>query len=105
LTLLADEGFSLIFEANGIMLRISKVEAHIPAPFTVLGWDIPDIVTEVDRLAARGIHFERFSGMEQDEKGICTFPDETRVAWFKDPDGNILSLTQFPGHSENRSPE
>ena len=95
LTFVADEPFALVFDANGIMLRVFKVKTHTPAPHTVLGWTVPHIDAMADALAARGVAFERFSGMEQDARGIWTSPSGARVAWFKDPDGNVLSLTQF----------
>jgi predicted enzyme related to lactoylglutathione lyase len=77
------------------MLRIAKVESFEPAPFTVLGFRVEEIEAEVDRLANQGIGTERYEGFAQDDRGITTFPDGTRVAWFKDPDGNLLSLAQF----------
>ena len=95
LPLIEDEQFALVFDVNGIMLRITKLEALTPAPFTVLGFDVADISTEISRLTARGIEFEHFEGLEQDERGVCTFSDGTRVAWFRDPDSNMLSLTEF----------
>jgi catechol 2,3-dioxygenase-like lactoylglutathione lyase family enzyme len=95
LKLLRDEEYALIFDANGTTLRLQKVETVAPAPYTVLGWVVADIHSEMDALAARGIVFERFEGMPQDERGICTFPGGGMVAWFNDPDGNLLSLTQF----------
>lgn len=95
LTLVSDEPFSLVFDAQGIMLRISKVQSISPAPYTVLGWEVDDIRTSIEGLASRGVVFERFEGFSQNELGIFTFPEGTQVAWFKDPDGNLLSLTQF----------
>jgi catechol 2,3-dioxygenase-like lactoylglutathione lyase family enzyme len=89
-----DDGFALIFDLNGVMLRIGKVKAFTPAPNTVLGWECRDIVESLGALTARGIVFERYSGMSQDERGIATFPNGDKVAWFKDPDGNVLSLSQ-----------
>ena len=96
LRLVAQEPTALVFEAGANMLRVSIVKDFQPAPFTVLGWDVDDIQTRVDELADRGVTFERFHGLPQDERGIATFPDQTRVAWFRDPDGNMLSLTRFP---------
>ena len=95
LRLIADEQFALVFEVNGIMLRVTKLETHSPAPFTVLGFDVLDISAEITRLTAQGITFEQFEGLEQDPRGVCTFSDGTQVAWFKDPDNNMLSLTEF----------
>lgn len=95
LTLVADESFALVFDANGTMLRIQKVQAHTPPPFAVLGWQVVDIHTTIKRLADRGVQFEQYGWASQDEYGIWTADDGTKVAWFKDPDGNLLSLTQF----------
>ena len=94
LTFLRDDGFALVFDMNGVMLRISRVKDFTPAQSTVLGWECADIAVRLDELAARGVVFERFEGMGQDERGIATFPGGDRVAWFKDPDGNVLSLSQ-----------
>ena len=65
------------------------------AGYTILGWQVPDIAAAVVDLSARRVAFERFESMAQDELGIWTTPDNSRVAWFKDPDGNTLSVTQF----------
>lgn len=93
LMLLQDDAFALVFDANGTMLRLAKVERLSLAPYTVLGWRVPDIAAACARLAAAGVTFERYEGMEQDEAGIWATPGGY-VAWFKDPDGNTLSLTQ-----------
>jgi predicted enzyme related to lactoylglutathione lyase len=83
------------FRANGVLLRVVVVEQLAPFPFTLLGWGVADIAQTVGALAARGVAFERFEGVEQDELGIWRSPGGARVAWFKDPDANTLSLTQF----------
>jgi len=99
LRLVEDEPFALVFDANGTTLRIAKVPALVPAGYTVLGWVVSDIAAGVAALQHRGVMFERFPGMTQDALGICTFPNGSRVAWFKDPDGNTLSLTQPAGRA------
>jgi catechol 2,3-dioxygenase-like lactoylglutathione lyase family enzyme len=91
---LKDDGFALVFDAHGTMLRISKVKEFSPAAHTILGWEVADISTIVSGLAAKGVVFERYPGMPQDAQAICGFPTGDRVAWFKDPDGNVLSLSQ-----------
>ena len=83
------------FRANGVLLRVIVVEQLTPFPFTLLGWSVEDIAETVAALTARGVAFDRFEGVEQDELGIWRSPGGARVAWFKDPDGNTLSLTQF----------
>jgi catechol 2,3-dioxygenase-like lactoylglutathione lyase family enzyme len=95
LRLVSDEPFALVFDCNGTTLRIQKVESVQPQPYTSLGWQTENIVQLVQTLTNRGVHFERFPGMEQDPLGIWTSPGGAQVAWFKDPDGNTLSLTQF----------
>ena len=87
--------FALVFEANGTMLRVTVVRELVVAPYTVLGWDVPDVAATANALAAAGVKLERHPGMPQDELGIWTSPSGARVAWFKDPDGNTLSVTQF----------
>jgi catechol 2,3-dioxygenase-like lactoylglutathione lyase family enzyme len=87
--------FALVFQDNATMLRITAVPSLEPAPYTVLGWAVPDISSTVRDLRERGVAFERFAGVDQDELGIWHAPSGARVAWFKDPDGNTLSLTQF----------
>ena len=91
---LKDDGFALVFDAHGTMLRIGKAKEFTPAPHTILGWEVDDIARGVSELEARGVAFQRYPGMPQDEQAICTFPTGDRVAWFKDPDGNVLSLSQ-----------
>jgi hypothetical protein len=77
------------------MLRVSLVKEVSLARYTAPGWKVKDIGVAVDGLVAKGVAFERFAGFTQDERGVWTAPDGTRVAWLKDPDGNVLSLTQF----------
>lgn len=87
----------------GIMLRVTPVPdlprhpyTLTPRPFTEFGWQVDDIVTTVKELAAKGIKFERYDFLPQDELGIWLSPIRVKVAWFKDPDGNLLSLSQHP---------
>ena len=97
LRLVADEKpFALVFDANGIMLRVTTVHELKPKQFTILGWRVADIEATIDRLAASGVEFLRFTGMnDADSRGIWNSPGGARIAWFKDPDGNTLSLTEF----------
>jgi catechol 2,3-dioxygenase-like lactoylglutathione lyase family enzyme len=95
LKLVADEPFAIVFESGKTMLRIQKAEGHQPLPYTALGWRVTDIAAKVAELSGRGVSFERFPGMDQDAQGIWAAPSGARVAWFKDPDNNVLSLTQF----------
>jgi catechol 2,3-dioxygenase-like lactoylglutathione lyase family enzyme len=88
--------FALVFDANGIMLRLGMAKELPPAHGTVLGWQVPEIAATVKNLGQAGVRFERYGGMDQDELGIWTSPSGAKVAWFKDPDGNILSVTEFP---------
>jgi len=95
LGLLSQDGFAVVFDANGVMLRVSTVREVAQAQYTVLGWEVSDIVRTVKELEKAGVKFERYSFPGQDEMGIWTAPGgSARVAWFKDPDGNILSISQ-----------
>ena len=87
--------FACVFDANGTMLRVTAVAGVARAGYTVLGWRVSDIAAVVRDLTARGVAFLRYDGMEHDESGIWTTPAGDKVAWFADPDGNVLSLTQF----------
>ena len=97
LRLITDDPFALVFDAGGTMLRIQKVPEVAPPPYTAAGWDVPDIRAAARDLAERGLSFERYADLAQDSSGIWTSPGGALVAWFKDPDGHTLSLTQFPG--------
>jgi len=95
LPLIEDTPFALVFDANGTMLRIQKVETLTPAGYTALGWQVGDIHEAVGVLLKRGIPFDRYPGLPQDEQGIWTTPDGNKIAWFTDPDGNTLSLSEI----------
>src|SRR5437764_5401797 len=83
-----ETAFALVVRAGNAAVRIQKVGAFTPLPFTALGWAVADVRAAVESLAARGVRFERFEGMEQDEWGVWASPGGARVCWFKDPDGN-----------------
>jgi catechol 2,3-dioxygenase-like lactoylglutathione lyase family enzyme len=87
--------FALVFDAHGTMLRVTVVKNVTPAGYTVLGWQVPDIGAAVKALSEAGVRFERYQGMQQDERGIWSSPGGARVAWFKDADGNTLGISQF----------
>jgi catechol 2,3-dioxygenase-like lactoylglutathione lyase family enzyme len=90
-----DDNFALVFDSNGTMIRIARSPEFSPFPFTLLGWEVPDIDAAVADLTAKGVQFARYSFLEQSPEGIWTAPDKAaRVAWFADPDGNLLSLSQ-----------
>jgi catechol 2,3-dioxygenase-like lactoylglutathione lyase family enzyme len=95
LRFVSENQFAVVFDAGGIMLRVTPVEKFEPTCFTVLGWVVEDIAKEVRELAKRGVKFQRYDWMEQDADGVWTSPDNAKVAWFNDPDGNVLSLTEF----------
>jgi catechol 2,3-dioxygenase-like lactoylglutathione lyase family enzyme len=95
LRLVSEDGFALVFDAGGTMLRVATVKTLQPAGYTVLGWMVPDIAKAVRALVKRGVTFQRYDGMGQDDLGIWSSPGGARVAWFTDPEGNTLSLTQF----------
>ena len=95
LALVEQNPVACVFDAHGTMLRVTAVPDMKPAPYTVLGWAVADIAAAAQDLRDRGVVFQRFDGMEQDELGIWTAPGGDLVAWFRDPAGNTLSLTQF----------
>jgi catechol 2,3-dioxygenase-like lactoylglutathione lyase family enzyme len=96
LRLVSEDGFALAFDAGGTMLRVAVVKTLQPAGYTVLGWIVPDIAKAVRGLVKRGVVFQRYDGMPQDDLGIWSSPSGARVAWFADPEGNTLSLTELP---------
>jgi catechol 2,3-dioxygenase-like lactoylglutathione lyase family enzyme len=84
-----------VLSAGGTLLRVTRVAGLRPQPFTVLGWDVPDLRAEVAALVAAGVEFARYDGVDQDADGVWSTPGGDLIAWFHDPDGNILSLTQY----------
>jgi len=94
LNFISKDPFALVFDANGNVLRLTKMKEFTPQRFTILGWEVPDIEAAVRQLMANGVKFERYEFVKQDELGIWTAPGGTRVAWFLDPDGNNLSVSQ-----------
>jgi catechol 2,3-dioxygenase-like lactoylglutathione lyase family enzyme len=84
--------FALVADTGVTQLRITAVEAVRPAPYSVLGWQVEDIEGTVDELVSKGVQFTRYEGIEQDDRGLWTAPSGARIAWFRDPDGNNLSL-------------
>lgn len=92
----SEDAFALVFEANGVELRLQKIEALTPQPFTVLGWQVRDVNAVLDALTQRGVRAERYPMLDQDERGVWSAPSGARVAWFKDPDGNLVSVAQYP---------
>ncbi len=97
LALIEESPYALVFRSGSTMLRVQRVAAFEPQPFTALGWDVPDIRAAIGQLQVRGISMERYASIELDADGVWWTPDGHGVAWFKDPDGNVLSLTQFSG--------
>ena len=94
LKLLSEDQYGMEFNSEGSLLRINVVNKLTPHPFTVLGWDVDDLPAMIISLVKAGVEFERYNFIEQDNLGIWTAPGGVKVAWFKDPDGNLLSLTQ-----------
>jgi catechol 2,3-dioxygenase-like lactoylglutathione lyase family enzyme len=94
LRVMAQDGHAMVLDANGIMIRVTKVRDFKPQPYTILGWETSDIERTVSELTERGVRFERYGFFEQDPLGIWTAPTGDKVAWFKDPDGNTLSVSQ-----------
>jgi catechol 2,3-dioxygenase-like lactoylglutathione lyase family enzyme len=95
LTILEESPFALVVDANGTKIRLTPVPELRPQPFTIAGWDVADIEATISELDARGVAFRRFEGMEQRANGVWESPSGDLVAWFADPDDNVLSLTEF----------
>jgi catechol 2,3-dioxygenase-like lactoylglutathione lyase family enzyme len=95
LRIVSEDGFALVFDANGVMLRVTTVHELALAKYTVLGWEVPDIAAAARDLESAGVKLEHYGLKDQEERGIWTAPGGAKVAWFKDPDGNVLSVTQF----------
>jgi catechol 2,3-dioxygenase-like lactoylglutathione lyase family enzyme len=95
LQLRSEDEFAIVFNANGIELRIQKVDAVVPHGYTALGWNVPDLHQLVRDLVARGVAFEKYPFLQQAADGIWTAPNGAKVAWFKDPDGNLLSIAEY----------
>jgi catechol 2,3-dioxygenase-like lactoylglutathione lyase family enzyme len=94
LRFLKDDGFAMVLDANGIMVRAAKMKEVKPVQYAVLGWEVKDIEAMVRGLREKGVKFEIFGFFKQDELGIWTAPSGDKVAWFKDPDGNTLSVSE-----------
>ena len=94
---ISQDDFALVMDANGTMIRVTKVRDHKPLPFTILGWEVRDIDGVVGKLTKAGVTFERYGFFEQDPQGVWTAPGGDKVAWFKDPDGNTLSVSEHVG--------
>lgn len=95
LKLLSADAYAMVFDARDVMLRVQIVEGHSPPPYTVLGWDVTDIESDVQKLLDKGVKFEHYELLGQNDSGVWLSPSGAHIAWFKDPDGNTLSLTQF----------
>jgi catechol 2,3-dioxygenase-like lactoylglutathione lyase family enzyme len=93
---ISEDQFALVFDLHGAELRIQKVERFAPQPFTVLGWRVEELGLVVASLTSRGVAFERFPGLTQSAEGVWRAPSGAAVAWFRDPDGNLLSVAEYP---------
>lgn len=94
LKLVSEDDYALVFTGNGVTLRITTVHQFTPFPFTALGFQIEEIESQVKSLIKKGVEFKRYESLEQDNLGIWNSPSTARVAWFEDPDGNLISLTE-----------
>jgi len=91
-----DDGFAALFDLQGVTLRLTEVPGYTTQGHPVLGWEVPDMAAAVAALAGKGVTMNIYEGLGQDEHGIWTAPDGAcKVAFFNDPDGNGLSLTQI----------
>ena len=94
LKLSSEDDYGIEFDANGALLRVALVQELKPQPFTILGWNVPDIQAMIRSLTEKGIEFNKYDFIPQDEHRIWTAPGGTKVPWFNDPCGNILSLSE-----------
>ncbi len=94
LRFVSDDSFAIVMDSNGTMVRITSVGEFTPAPFTILGWQVDDIHSKVATLSSNGVQFNRYPYFEQSPDGVWTAPDGAKIAWFPDPDGNTLSISQ-----------
>jgi catechol 2,3-dioxygenase-like lactoylglutathione lyase family enzyme len=90
----SEDQFALVVKAGETMIRIAPTKDFTPEPHTILGWQVSNIESVVDWLQARGIATEKYPFVADRERGIWASPTGDKVAWFKDPDGNTLSLSQ-----------
>ena len=97
LTLRYEDDFAISLDSDGVELRLQKVERFAPQPFTMLGWQVPRIAPIIERPREHGVALERYPWLEQDASGVWQAPSGARVAWFKDADGNLLSVAEYPG--------
>ena len=95
LRLVEDSPFALAFDVSGTMLRVTIVNKVVIAPYTVVGWIVHDLSATVTKMRKAGVKFNRYPGMGQDKQGIWTSPSGAKIAWFKDPDGNTLSVGEM----------
>ncbi|HVS96387.1 MAG TPA: VOC family protein [Puia sp.] len=97
LTVTSVDDYGVMYDAGGTTLRMSFVRELHPAPYSILSWMVRDIHSVMKGLKAKGVVFEMYEGLGQDEAGVWTAPGGTKVAWFKDPGGNLLSLSEING--------
>jgi catechol 2,3-dioxygenase-like lactoylglutathione lyase family enzyme len=96
LRFVSDDPFALVVASGETFIRIAKLEEFTPASYTILGWRVDDIESEVQALHSKGVLFRRYPQMQQSLLGVWTAPGGTKIAWFTDPDGNVLSLSEHP---------
>ncbi len=94
LNLIEETPYAMVFKFSNTVIRVQKVQQVCAPPYTTLGWEVNNIAVSVSKLSDSGVLFERYEGLQQDDHGIWSIPGGASVAWFKDPDGNLLSLTQ-----------
>jgi catechol 2,3-dioxygenase-like lactoylglutathione lyase family enzyme len=105
LTVRYEDDYALVLDANGVELRLQKVGTFTPSGFTSLGWQVRDVAAVVTALEAQGVALERYPWFEQDARGVWQAPSGARIAWFRDPDGNLLSVAQYPVRGEGGASE
>jgi catechol 2,3-dioxygenase-like lactoylglutathione lyase family enzyme len=94
LRFISDDSFAIVMDSNGTMVRIVRVDDFTPFPFTILGWQVTDINKTVAEMTGKAVKFTRYPSIKQSADGVWTAPGGAKVAWFTDPDGNTLSISQ-----------
>jgi catechol 2,3-dioxygenase-like lactoylglutathione lyase family enzyme len=96
LTVRYEDDFAISLDSNGVELRLQKLDRFIPQPFTTLGWQVLSLAAVVERFSRHGVKSERYPWLDQDADGVWQAPSGARIVWFKDPDGNLLSVAEYP---------
>ncbi|NKC01482.1 MAG: VOC family protein [Pseudomonadales bacterium] len=96
LSLKANSDGAAVFDVGGRDLRVSPVAETSPTEHTVFGFAVADVQGVAEELSSKGVPLVEFQGFPHDQNGLVATPDGSRVCWFRDPDGNLISVVQYP---------